>query len=210
MFAGPIIAREIRTSPRPVWFYVLRAAFATGMFIVMWTAWQAWVGWREVHEIGTLARFGGILYFLFALIQLTLLLFFAPLSAATAVAHEKDRRTFVLLMMTDLSDLEIVLGKLLASLVKILTVLAAGVPVLALCALLGGISFAQVANLFAVTAASGLAGGAIGLLIALWRDRTSQSLSLTIQFVVLSIVGAEVIARPFPTSCCWACRWSKS
>lgn len=198
LFAGPIIAREVLTSPRPLRFYVVRAAFAAGMFILMWTAWQALVGWREVREVGTLARFGGILYLLFSMLQLTLILFFAPLAAATAVAHEKDRRTFVLLLMTDLSDLEIVLGKLAASLLQILTVLAAGVPVLLICALLGGISSGQVANLFAVTAASGLAGGAMGLLVALWRERTYQSISLTLLMVVLSVVAVEGLGNAFP------------
>jgi ABC-type transport system involved in multi-copper enzyme maturation permease subunit len=198
LFAGPIIAREVLTAPRPVRFFLLRAAFATGTFILMWTAWQSLVGWREVSEIGVLARFGGILYWLVALLQLTFLLFFAPLSAATAVSHEKDRRTFVLLLMTDLRDLEIVLGKLAASFVQILTVLVAGVPVLCLCALLGGISYWQIANLYAVTIASGLTGGAMGLLIALWRDRTFQSVSLTILFVVLSIVAVEGLAAVIP------------
>lgn len=198
LFAGPIVAREVLTAPRAIRFFAARAAFATGMFILMWTAWQALVGWREVAEVGTLARFGSILYLMFAMLQLTLMLFFAPLSAAMAVAHEKDRRTFVLLLMTDLSDLEIVLGKLVASFLQILTVLLAGLPVLALCALLGGISFGQVANLFAVTAASGLAGGALGLLIALWRDRTFQSVSLTILMVVFSVVAVEGLAALAP------------
>lgn len=198
MFGGPIITREFLTAPRPMRFYVLRAAFATTMFILMWTAWQLLIGWREIQDFGTLARFGSVLYLLFALLQLTLLLFFAPLSAATAVSLEKDRRTFMLLLMTDLSDLEIVLGKLVASFVLILVVLLAGLPVLALCAMLGGISFGQVANLFAVTAASGLSGGAIGLLIALWRDRTFQSISLTILMVVLSVVAVEAVAFLLP------------
>ncbi len=198
MFAGPIIAREVLTAPRPLRFYLLRAAFATGIFILMWTAWQSLVGWREVLELGVLARFGSILYLLISLLQLTFLLFFAPLSAATAVSHEKDRRTFLLLLMTDLSDLEIVLGKLAASFVLILTVLVAGLPVLTLCALLGGISFWQITNLYAVTISSGLTGGAMGLLIALWRDRTFQSVSLTILFVVLSIVAVEGLAAVIP------------
>jgi ABC-type transport system involved in multi-copper enzyme maturation permease subunit len=198
VYGGPIITREFLTAPRPVRFYILRAAFATAMFILMWTAWQLLIGWREVQDFGTLARFGSVLYLLFALLQLTLLLFFAPLSAATAVSLEKDRRTFTLLLMTDLSDLEIVLGKLVASFVLILVVLLAGLPVLALCAMLGGISFGQVANLFAVTAASGLSGGALGLLVALWRDRTFQSISLTILMVVLSVVAVEAVAFFLP------------
>ena len=48
--------------------------------------------------------------------------------------------------MTDLSDLEIVLGKLLAGLLNILTVLAAGAGLLSLCTLFGGISFGQVVD----------------------------------------------------------------
>src|SRR4029077_11973386 len=155
--------------------------------------------WRTVDEVGVLARFGSVLYWMFAMLQLTLMLFFAPLFTAAAVSYEKDRRTFTLLLMTDLSDLEIVLGKLVAGLLNILMILAASIGLLSLCTLFGGISFVQVTNLFAVTAASGVAGGALGLLIALWRDRTFQSISLTILLVVFSVAGAELFAIFFPT-----------
>ena len=199
MFAGPIIARELVTTPRPWRYYLWRASFSCALFILLWTAWQSIIGWQDVRELGVLARFGGVLYVMFALLQLTLMLFFAPLSTAAAVAYEKDRRTFNLLLMTDLSDTEIVVGKLVAGLLNILIILGASVGLLSLCALLGGISFGQVANLFAVTAASGVAGGAMGLLIALWRDRTFQSISLTILMVVFSVAGVELFAVAFPT-----------
>ena len=200
MFAGPIIAREVLTAPRPARYYLGRASFSCFLFILMWTAWQSIIGWQTVTELGVVARFGGILYWMFAMLQLTLMLFFAPLFTAATVSYEKDRRTFTLLLMTDLSDLEIVLGKLVAGLLNVLTILAASVGLLFLCTLLGGISFGQVANLFAVTAASGVAGGALGLLIALWRDRTFQSISLTILMVVFSVAGVEAFAIAFPTA----------
>ena len=50
-----------------------------------------------------------------------------------------------------------------------------------------------------MTAASGVAGGAMGLLIALWRDRTFQSISLTILMVVFSVAGVELFSVAFPT-----------
>ncbi|ODU01055.1 MAG: hypothetical protein ABS79_02340 [Planctomycetes bacterium SCN 63-9] len=199
MFAGPIIAREALTAPRPFRYYLSRASFTTFLFIFLWTAWQSVIGWRTINEVGVIARFGGVVYGVVAILQLTLMLFFAPLFTAAAIAHEKDRRTFTLLLMTDLSDLEIVLGKLTAGLMNILMILGASVGVLSLCALFGGISFLQVANLFAVTAASGVAGGALGLLIALWRDRTFQSISLTILMVVFSVAGVEAFTLAFPT-----------
>jgi ABC-type Na+ efflux pump permease subunit len=199
LFAGPIIAREILTTPRPLRYYLWRASFVSFLFILLWTAWQSIIGWQQVHELGVLARFGAILYWVFAMLQLTLMLFFAPLFTAAAVSHEKDRRTLTLLLMTDLSDLEIVLGKLVAGLLNIFTILAASVGLLSLCALFGGISFGQVVNLFAITAASGVAGGALGLLIALWRDRTFQSISLTILMVVFSVAGVEAFDIAYPT-----------
>ena len=118
MFAGPIIAREVLTAPRPLRYYLWRASFACFLFILLWTAWQSVMGWQDVRELGVMARFGGILYVMFAMLQLTLMLFFAPLFTAAAVSYEKDRRTFTLLLMTDLSDLEIVLGKLVAGLLE--------------------------------------------------------------------------------------------
>jgi len=78
LFAGPIIAREILTAPRPVRFYVARASYVGLLFILMWTAWQSLVGLRDVTEIGTIAYFGRMLFQLFVLFQLTLMLFFAP------------------------------------------------------------------------------------------------------------------------------------
>lgn len=201
MFAGPIIAREILTTPRPVRYYAARASSAALQFILMWTAWQALVGWREVREIGVLSRFGAILFLFFIVMQLTLMLFFAPLASATAVAFEKDRRTFVLLLMTDLRNVEIVLGKLAASLLQIVTLLATGAPVFFLCLLLGGVSAGQVIDVLAVTFASGLVGGSLGLVVALWRERTLQSLALTVLLVVLALGGVEAagFVRPNAT-----------
>ena len=199
MFAGPIIAREVLTAPRPARFYVVRASYVGILFVLMWTAWQLLIGFRDVHELGLIARYGGILYGIFAVLQLTLVLFFAPLFSAASIAHEKDRRTFILLLMTDLSDLEVVLGKLLAALLNIMGGLAAGAGLLGICTLFGGISFGQVVTLFAVTAASGVAGGAMGLVVALWRDRAFQSISLTILMVVFSVAGVEAFTVAFPT-----------
>jgi hypothetical protein len=199
LFAGPIIAREVLTAPRPLRYYLGRASFSCFLLVLLWTAWQSVIGWQDVQEVGVLARFGGILYAMFAMLQLTLILFFAPLFTAAAVSYEKDRRTFTLLLMTDLSDLEIVLGKLVAGLLNILTILAASIGLMSICTFFGGISFGQVLNLFAVTAASGMAGGALGLLIALWRDRTFQSIALTILMVVFSVAGVEAFALAFPT-----------
>ena len=200
LFAGPIIAREVLTAPRPLRYYLWRASFSCFLFILLWTAWQSIIGWQDVRELGVMARFGGILYCdvrdapvdAHALLR-------AAVHRGRDLLRERSPHLHAALDDRSLSDLEIVLGKLVAGLLNILMILAASIGLVSLCALFGGISFGQVVNLFAVTAASGVAGGALGLLIALWRDRTFQSISLTILMVVFSVTGVEVFAIFFPT-----------
>ena len=175
-----------------------RSAYTGTLLVVMWTAWQSVVGWQQVGNVGDIARFGFLLFQIFALVQLALTLFFAPLSAASAITTEKDRRTFTLLLVTDLTNSEIVLGKLLGSLLQISVLLAAAFPVFALCLLLGGVSIAQVAATFALTVAVAVATGALGLVIALWRERTFQTLALTALVVVIYFLGVEGIFGVLP------------
>ena len=114
--------------------------------------------------------------------------------AASAVAQEKDRRTFVLLLLTNLSNQELVLGKLLASLLQVLVMFAAGLPVFMLLALLGGISVGQIARTAAVTAASILVCGSLGSTLALWREKTFQALALFVLILVLWLALGEMLA----------------
>src|SRR4029077_414517 len=144
--------------------------------------------------LGDNARFGILAFQILALVQLLLLLFFSALSAAGTVAQEKDRRTFVLLLLTDLRNYEIVLGKLLGSLLQIGLFLAGAVPVFALLLLLGGIDFRQIVQATLVLATTALAAGSLGGLIALWRDKTFQSLALTVLCLMLYLCLVQALA----------------
>src|SRR5262249_46511247 len=166
---GPIFQREWLTVPRRARHYVVRSVYLGILWIIGLTAWQATVGWNQTATLGETARFGTILFKVLTLyVQLPLILFFAALSAASTVAREKDRRTFVLLLMTDLRSHEIVLGKLFGSLLQIVLLLAAMIPLLGLLLLLGGIAPEQVAQAILIMAATALAAGSLGSLVALW------------------------------------------
>src|SRR5262249_32359758 len=150
------------------------------------TVWQRTVGWDQTATLGDTAKFGLLLFKILAYYALPpLLIFFSALSAASAVAREKDHRTFVLLLMTDLRNYEIVLGKLFGSLLQIIVLLTGMVPVLALMLLLGGVALEQVVQTTLVLAAATLASGSLGSLVALWREKTFPTLALTVLFLVL-------------------------
>jgi hypothetical protein len=182
---GPIFARESLTLPRRSRHYVMRTVYLGGLWILSLTVWQATVGWEQNATLGDLARFGLIQFQILVYVQLTLVLFFSALSAASTITLEKDRRTFVLLLLTDLRNYEIVLGKLLGSLLQIVLFLLATLPFYFLNMLLGGVDAVQVFQAILVLFATALASGSLGGLVALWRDKTFQSLALTLLFLVL-------------------------
>ncbi len=180
---GPIFQRETLTVPRRGGHYATRAAYLGSLWVVAVTFWLATLGWTRAATLGETARFGALLFQVLTGVQLALFLFFSALSAASAVAKEKDRRTFVLLLMTDMSDVEIVLGKMLGSLLPILVLLVSTVPLLMMLLLLGGVGPEHVLQAVLVTAATALAAGSLGGLIALWREKTFQSLAWTVMIM---------------------------
>jgi ABC-type transport system involved in multi-copper enzyme maturation permease subunit len=188
---GPIFNREALTVPRHYRHYLLRSLYLGLLLITGITFWQTLYGWGRVVTVGDLSHFGVLFFQLLCFLQLTLVIFFSSLFAAGAVAQEKDRRTFVLLLMTDLHNYELVLGKLLGSLMQISILLGASLPILAAMVLLGGTTFQQVLDAFLVLAGSALAAGSLGCLIALWRDRTFQTLAGTVLSLVLYLVIVE-------------------
>ena len=195
---GPIFLRELATVPRRAGHYPSRLALVGLLGVLGATAWQATVGFTRDATLGETARFGLLLFQIVSFVLLVLLIFFSALSAASAVAQEKDRRTFLLLLITEMRDGEIVVGKLLGALLPIVTLLLAGIPVLSLLLLLGGVSPEQVLEAAAVLATTGLAAGSVGGLVALWRDRTFQALALAVLAIALYLAGVQAVTAVGP------------
>src|SRR5579872_2974080 len=73
--------------------------------------------------------------------QLLFVVLFTPAYATLAVSEEKDKQTLPLLLTTELTELEIVWGKAISRTILMFSAIAAGIPFLVLCWLLGSITF---------------------------------------------------------------------
>jgi len=195
LLVGPVFSREVVTAPRRPRFYVARAAYVATLLLLVCTCWLLLAGTQVVRNLSDMARFGAMLFQILAPLQLALGIFFSALLAASGVTQEKDRRTLVLLLLTNLTNSELVLGKLLASMLGVLVLLAAALPLFMISALFGGVSFEQIARVFGVTLAAALVAGSIGSLLALWREKTFQTLALTVLVLVFWLAAGEVLAR---------------
>ena len=147
-----------------------------------------------VQGLDGLARFGSAAFSLIAPLQMAMAIIFSALLTAAAVAQEKDRKTLDLLLMTNLTNTELVLGRLLASMLSVLVLILASVPLFMLLRLLGGISLMQIINAVAVTTTAATVAGSLGSMIALWREKTFQSLALTALLIVFWVLTGEAVA----------------
>lgn len=194
MLVGPVFSREAVVAPRRVRHYVMRTVYAVALLLLMCTAWMVLTGTQIIQNVGDMARFGSGLFQILAPLQLALILFLSAIQAASNIAVEKDRQTLILLLMSRLTNSELVLGKLFASLLNIGVMLITSLPIFMLIVLFGGTSFQQVGWTFAVTAITALAAGSLGAVIALWREKTFQTLALVAMCIVFWLGLWEGIA----------------
>ncbi len=197
MLTGPILTREAVTAPRRFRHYVARGTYVAALLVLMCTAWLVLTGSQEISTLGDLARFAIFLFQMLSPLQLILALFVSALCAASSVSREKDRGTLILLLTTDLRNHELVLGKLSASMLTVMVLLVAALPLFLLLTLLGGIELHQVMGMFFVTVISALAAGSVGATIALWRDKTFQTLALTVMLLTTWLGGWEAVVYSF-------------
>ena len=201
---GPIFVREGLTAPRRGSHYLTRTLFLGALWILLLTIWQTTIGWERTLTLGDQARFGLLAFQVLVTVELVILLFFSALSAANTLSQEKDRRTFLLLLLTDLRNYEIVLGKVLGTLLPIGLLLLGIVPVLMLLMLLGGVAPFQVGQAMIVLATTAVAAGSLGGLVALWRDKTFQALALTVLLLVLYLCATRALPLlPIPDPGYW-------
>lgn len=191
---GPIFQREYATLPRRPRHFVARLAFLAMVFAIICTTWLLLAGIQPVQNAGDLARFGVLIFQLIAPFQLIVFLFVAALAGVSAVSFEKDRQTLTLLLMTSLSNSEVVLGKIGAGLLSSLNAFIATAPVVFLLPLLGGVSVQQAFGCLLLTGSTLVLCCVLGATIAFWREKTFQAIAVTTLLIALWIAFGEAVA----------------
>ena len=190
---GPIFQRETAVLPRRPRHFAARVVFLVMVFAIISTTWLLLAGVQPVQNAGDLARFGVLIFQLIAPFQLFVLMFLGALAGVTAVSHEKDKQTLTLLLMTSLSNSEVVLGKVGSGLLGAFNALLAVAPILFLPPLLGGVSLEQSASVALITASTIVLTCTLGATIAFWREKTFQAIAVTLLAVAIWLAVGEAI-----------------
>jgi len=147
---GPIFGYELLRLTRRGQHTRLRAALAAVLLVTLFVLYGNWFPGADLFTLDPTAsaarvpreqqsRFAESFMHAFLFVQLGVVILLTPVYAAGGIAEEIDRKTLDHLFATDLSDREIVLGKLSARLLYVTGILLTGLPILALAQLWGGI-----------------------------------------------------------------------
>ncbi|MBX6314209.1 MAG: ABC transporter permease [Isosphaeraceae bacterium] len=182
---GPVFAYEWLITARKWQIYALRSLYVAVLLAGLALVWRIEVTGHSSLSVRAQAAVGQLFFRTIVLIQLVLVLLATPAATAGVICQDKARGTLLHLLVTDLSDAEIVLGKLAARLVPVLGLLACTLPVTALGTLLGGIDPVHLTGAFLITAGMALVASALALALSVWGRKVHEVLLVAYLVLIL-------------------------
>lgn len=192
---GPVFAFEWLMTARRWQTYAMRSTTVLLLLGPMWIVWSE-AGRTATGEMSIVqqtqvskAFFGTTAMILLGLVGLA-----APAATAGSICMDKARGNLTLLLATDLSDAEIVLGKLAARLVPVLGLILCATPVLSIATLFGGIDPVGLVGALLVVLGCAVFGCTLALTLSVWGRKTHEVLMATYVFGILYLLSAPILA----------------
>lgn len=123
-----------------------------------------------------------------AVTQVCIVALIVPILTASAISGEKERQTFDIMLTTSMSPLSIVLGKLISAVIKILFFVAAGLPIMALSFVVGGLGWSALFYFLLTILLLSVFSGSVGICCSAFckRSISASILSFVLYFVIMA------------------------
>jgi ABC-type transport system involved in multi-copper enzyme maturation permease subunit len=199
---GPIFFYEVlRGSRRRV--HLVRTLFATILALTIGYVFvirsEYYYSTRNTMQVQ--AETAEVVFLVFFCALLGLVTILTPLMVAGAISEEKERRTLEFILATDLRSREIILGKLAGRLANMALFLLAGLPLLSLLQLMGGIDPGLLLVGFAAVLISFISLAALSIwhstLLRRSRDAIVTTFITILGYIALSSVARLLLFTPF-------------
>ncbi|MFL5338907.1 MAG: ABC transporter permease [Gemmataceae bacterium] len=191
---GPVFAYDTVRIARRGQTVVLRCLYAVALFGTLYFVYPT-QSHLPTSDGKHLERFATEFSNAFLIVQAVAVLVLTPIYVAGAIADEKERRSLDFLLITSLRNHEIVVGKLAARLMNLFGLLLAGLPILAITQLWGGVDLVTLLSGFTATACQALSLGAFTMLCSVLAQRTSRAMFAA--YAVPLVVTFACLCTPF-------------
>lgn len=199
---NPIVKKDLQVTARSMrlsWGVFAYEAVLTMAFLLALSMIQ-----QESRSIYTTGNIYGYLIYLFPVLsiaQVCIVALIVPVITASSISGEKERQTFDIMLTTCMSPFSIVLGKVVSAVLRILFFVAAGMPIMALAFVAGGLSWSYLFYFVLTIILLSLLSGSIGILCSALcrRSITAVILSYVFYFFIYIMTLLPVIVRALLT-----------
>jgi len=206
MLPGPVFTFEMLTMARRRGHYVLRGLYGALLLALICQTYLPFShagddrfrnGEMSIQEAAGLGR---AFFQTFAVTQALIVLLITPALVAGVIADERQRKTLHYLLASRLTGAEIVLGKLFARGAAVGTFVAAGLPVVAILSLVGGIDPKEVWLLFAACASAAFFVAAVSIAVSVHAKRPREAVLLAYLLEAGWLFGPSVVQLALPAA----------
>lgn len=185
LIENPVLQRELLVNLR------MKRAFVLLLFYNAVLGAMVYFAWPQEKRVDVVNPAAAIrLVNMFFLGQYLLASLMAPSFAAGAIAGEKERKTYEMLLASPMRPAAIVLGKLLASLCHLALLIFSSLPIVMLCLPLGGTSLYELLAVYFALILSTATFGMISLACSSYFQRTAASLVVSYLIILpLALAG---------------------
>jgi ABC-type transport system involved in multi-copper enzyme maturation permease subunit len=192
---NPIVAKEVRSRMRTWRAPLVLMAFLAILGTVGYTAYRSTA--PSVVNSSNLGSAGQAVFGALSGTMLILVALLVPGLVGGAISGERERQTLDLLLVTPVQPLRIVFGKLLSSLMFVLLLVIASVPLFSVVFILGGVELDAVIAVLVVTLVTAIALGALAMLCSTLLKRTTSStvsgyITAFLLFTIPLVLGALI------------------
>jgi ABC-type transport system involved in multi-copper enzyme maturation permease subunit len=189
---GPVFAYEWLIANRRWQSYAARSFMIAALLIGMAVIWWSRDTMNARGSIRAQAAIGEYYFYALIGVQLALVIVAAPAATAGSICQDRARGTLAHMLTTDLSDSEIVLGKLAARLLPMFALVACSWPLMALSSLLGGIDPLALTLAVGVILAVALLSCTMALAISVWAKKPHEVIMAVYTFWIMVLLAYPI------------------
>ena len=191
MRVNPVLRNESKISVRSIKFTLMIFAYIAVLSVAVM------IYYSSVNEAifsnGLYLESSKLFYVVMAIGQAILLLFIVPALSSTAICSEREKQTLDILLSSKLTPLQIIIGKVSASSLRVIILIISTMPLYAIGALIGVVKISNILSLIVFFIVNTIFVSSIGVFVSTYIKTSKVSTALSYALVLFIYIGIIVI-----------------
>ncbi len=195
---NPIVKKDLQVTARSMRFSWGVFAYGTVLVLAFLLA-MAFIQSQSgsIYSSSNIYSYFIVLFPVLAIAQVCIVALTVPIITASSISGERERQTFDIMLTTCMSPFSIVAGKVISAVIRILFFVVAGMPIMALSFIAGGLGWSSLFYFVLVIILLSVLSGSIGILCsAICRKSiTAVILSFVFYFGIYFLTFVPMILK---------------